>query len=212
MTIPLDGCKAHSLESLKKCALLSASKPAKKCLGSQHSPLIAIDPDHIVLDELHLLLRIMDILIRNLILEMVHLDIANKQRASGPSASHLERLVSTIRECRISFSVWEKDVDRNPTGVYDWTSLTGADKKSSSMLPEKLPEILPPDITPTVVQIWKVCHIVLDNFRNSNSQNPPPPLITRLSDLPHTDTCCNIPSTSYVTSNFNRISKKLLSK
>lgn len=95
MTIPLDGCKACSLKSLKKCASLSASKPAKERLGSQHSPLIAIDPDHIVLDELHLLLRIMDVLIRNLILEMVRLDIPNKQRASGPSASHLERLVNT---------------------------------------------------------------------------------------------------------------------
>ena len=73
----------------------------------------------------------MDVLIRNLILEMVRLDIANKQRASGPSASHLERLVNTIRECRISFSVWEKkDANRKPTGVYDWTSLTGADKKA----------------------------------------------------------------------------------
>jgi hypothetical protein len=43
-----------------------------------------------------------------------------------------------------------------PTGVYDWTSLTGADKKKLlSTLPEKLPEILPADIASTVVQIWK---------------------------------------------------------
>ena len=114
---------------MKKYAKLSASKPAKERLGSQHSPLMAIHPDHIVLDELNLLLRIMDVLIRNLILEMVHLNIANKQRASGPSASHLQRLMSTIRDCRISFTVWE-DADRKSTGVYDWTSLTGTEKKA----------------------------------------------------------------------------------
>ena len=115
---------------------------------------------HIVLDELHLLLRILDVLIRNLILEMVRLDIQSNQRAGASSASHLERLVSTIRDCRISFSVWEKDADRKPTGVHDWTSLTGADKKLLSTLPEKLPGILPSDISPTVVHIWNVCHTI----------------------------------------------------
>lgn len=80
--------------------------------------------------------------------------------------------------------MWEKDADRKPTGVYDWTSLTGADKKKLlSMLPEKLPEILPPDITPTIVQIWKVCYIVLDNFRNSSSQNPPPSLNNKVNQI-----------------------------
>ena len=158
MSIPLCACQARSLESLKKCAALPPSKPAKVRLGSQHPPLLAIDPDHIVLDELHLLLRILDVLIRNLILEMVRLDIENNQRAGGSSGSHLEKLVGTIRDCRISFSVWEKkDADRKPTGVYDWTSLTGADKKKLlSTLPDKLPGILPSDISPIVVQIWKV--------------------------------------------------------
>lgn len=146
MSIPLDGCKARSLETLKKCAALPPSKPARVRLGSQHPPLLAIDPDHIVLDELHLLLRILDVLIRNLILEMVCLDIEKNQRAGG-SGSHLERLVNTIRDCWISFSAWEKDADRKPTGVYNWTSLTGADKKKLlSTLPEKLSGILPSDI------------------------------------------------------------------
>ena len=139
------------------------AKPAKVRLGSQHPPLLAIDPDHIVLDELHLLLRILDVLIRNLIFEMVRLDIENNQRARSSSGSHLERLVSTIRDCRISFSVWEKKhSDRKPTGVYDWTSLTGVDKKKLlSTLPEKLPGILPSDISPTIVQIWKVRHTII---------------------------------------------------
>ena len=162
MSIPLDACKSRALETLKKCGALSPSKPSKMRLGSQHLPLLSIDPDHIVLDELHLLPRILDVLIRNLILEMVRLDIQSNQRAGASSGSHVERLVSTIRDCRISFSVWEKkDADRKPTGVYDWTSLTGADKKKLlSTLPEKLPGILPSDISPTIVQIWKVCYTI----------------------------------------------------
>ena len=95
MSIPLDGCMEHSLETLKKCAALPPSKPARVRLCSQHQPLLAIDPDHIILDELHLLLRILDVLIRNLILETVRLDIENNQRAGGSLGSHLERLVST---------------------------------------------------------------------------------------------------------------------
>lgn len=167
MSIPLERFKARSLETLKKCGTMPPSKPAKERLGSQHPPMLAIDPDHVVLDELHLLLRILDILIHNLILEMVRLDIENNQRARGSSGSYLERLVSTIRDCRISFSVWEKkDADRKPTGVYDWTSLTGADKKKLlSTLPEKLPEILPADIASTVVQIWKVCTPPTSSFQ-----------------------------------------------
>ena len=154
MSIPLDACKSRTLETSKKCGALSPSKPSKMRLGSQHLPLLSIDPDHIVLDELHFLLRILDVLIRNLILEMVRLDIQSNQRAGASTGSHLERLVSTIRDCRISFSVWEKDADRKPTGVYNWTSLTGADKKKLlSTLPEKLPGILPSDISPTVIQI-----------------------------------------------------------
>ena len=120
---------ARTQATLKKCSKLSSSRSAKERLGSQEAPLIAIDPDHIVLDELHLLLRILDILICNLIFAMVRLDIHDSQqgsRSSSASTTHLQQLVSTIRECSISFNVWEKkDSDRKQSGKYDWTSLTG---------------------------------------------------------------------------------------
>ena len=66
--------RVRTQETLKKCSKLPSSRPAKERLGSQHSFLISIDPDHIVLDELHLLLWVLDILIRNLIYKMVRLD------------------------------------------------------------------------------------------------------------------------------------------
>ena len=60
---------ARTQATLKKCSDMS-SKPAKDGLGSQHPPLMKIDPDHVILDELHLLLRVTDVLIRNLVLVM----------------------------------------------------------------------------------------------------------------------------------------------
>ncbi len=43
----------------------------------------------------------MDVLLRNLIHMMVKFD------RSGPSSNHLSDLVKAIRQCGVSFSVWE---------------------------------------------------------------------------------------------------------
>ena len=125
MSIPMEEYtekRVRTQETLKKYSKLS-SRPAKEWLGSQQAPLLSIDPDHIVLDELHLLLRILDILIRNLIYEMVRLDTHDSQRASrsrSASVTHLQQLIGTVRECGLSFNVWEKqDGDRKPTGKCD---------------------------------------------------------------------------------------------
>ena len=174
MSIPMEEYtekRVRTQETLKKCSKLSSSRPAKERLGSQQAPLLSIDPDHIVLDELHLLLRILDILIRNLIYEMVRLDTHDSQRASrsrSASVTHLQQLISTVRECGLSFNVWEKqDGDRKLTGKYDWTSLTGREKKHLlATLPDKLPTLLPADIASVVCQLWKVCkqHISTQNI------------------------------------------------
>ena len=77
---------------LKKCSEMPPSKPAKDRLGSQHAPLLKVDPDHVILDELHLLLRVTDILIRNLVFEMARLDLQDKQR--GNTTPHIWRHLS----------------------------------------------------------------------------------------------------------------------
>ncbi len=64
MTTPL-GNKSmtrRTLETLKKCSQLPLSKPVDERLGSKFPPLLEIDIDHIVVDELHLLLRVMEVL------------------------------------------------------------------------------------------------------------------------------------------------------
>ena len=69
----------------------------------QNPPLIRIDPSNIVLDELHLMLRIYDILMRNLIWGMLAQDIQSQHK--GAPASCLDKLIKAIRHCGITFRV-----------------------------------------------------------------------------------------------------------
>ena len=142
---------------MKTCAQLPQSKPAKERLGSQHEPLFNVDPQDVVIDELHLLLRITDILIRNLILEMVRLDKKDSLSGIG-NQQHLISFVKAVRSCGVSFDVWEaRDGDGKPLGKYQWTALPGRDKKQLlQQFPSKLRVLLPDDIGGTVVSLWNV--------------------------------------------------------
>ena len=95
------------------------------------------------------MLRITDIILRNLIHEMIHRD--NVEHHNGRSSKYLVELEDTIRSCGITFKVtyisclnrsvniilltqkvWKcKDGKGGRTSdTYDWTSLRGHDKKS----------------------------------------------------------------------------------
>lgn len=75
----------------------------EQCQGSQSKvcvhPLLNFEVNDIVIDELHLMLRVTDILLRNLIWAMLHMDM----RDNGET--HLKALVDEIRSCGISFKV-----------------------------------------------------------------------------------------------------------
>ena len=58
--------KARSLSTLREKSQF-ANKPCHQHLGSIHPPLLNTELTEVVVDELHLLLRVMDVLIRNLI-------------------------------------------------------------------------------------------------------------------------------------------------
>ena len=77
----------------------------------------------------HLLLRIVDILLRNMITEMVRMDIKSHTLRSGHT-NHLTLFEKTVQKCGVSFKIWEKkDGNGKNSGHYDWTSLPGRDKK-----------------------------------------------------------------------------------
>ena len=77
-------------------------------MGCKHPPLLQFEVCDIIIDELHLMLRITDVLLRNLVWAMVQLDITNRT-----DEVNISKLVLAIKLCGISFKVWK---DKDGTG------------------------------------------------------------------------------------------------
>ena len=156
------GSMKRTLSTLRACSALPSSRPVSQRLGSQHSPVLKIEPDNIVIDELHLLLRIGDVLIRNIVFELVQ----TGRRGSNAISTHFESLSSFARECGVTFRVWEcRDPYGKPSGKYDFTSLMGADmKKIISLLPSHFNLLLRTEICDTMIQLWKVYVQYIQDF------------------------------------------------
>ena len=116
---------ARTLQEVKEM-----SKKSKDNYGCCREPLLNIELDHVVVDELHLLLRITDVLTANLITEVTDWDIeANleektKQRCTPKQASQLHKILWSVF-CGLE----KKNADGKQSNVHDWTSLMGNDKK-----------------------------------------------------------------------------------
>ena len=86
--------------------------------GSINLPLLKIPVDHFVINELHVLLRLFDFMIDNVIALAVLVD---KQARDG-SQLHVKGLIAAIRECGVTFHIWK---DQEKDGKYKCTTLTG---------------------------------------------------------------------------------------
>ena len=112
------------------------------------------------MDELHLILRVMDRLIKNIIHTAQTWDEKESRRTGiGHRVWAVEK---AIREGKITFTIWQK---KNDDGSFskklDWTSLVGQEK---ILLPALLPmftRILPQEQVDAVTNIWKIryCHL-----------------------------------------------------
>ena len=96
--------KSRSLSSLKSDSQKSR-RHCSKHLGCIHPPLLNIELDNIVVDELHLMLRVGDVLLRNLILYTDSRDHASREH-QGEDTNHLQQLEQAIRSCGESFQIW----------------------------------------------------------------------------------------------------------
>ena len=103
MTKPLDCYYTRGMQitshNLKKDVV-------KDYFGVRAQPLVSIEPEHIIIDELHLLLRICDKLLMNLILNTKTLD--DKNAVHGEKSDFLGQLTEKIRGCGVSFYIWTK--------------------------------------------------------------------------------------------------------
>ena len=127
----------------------------KEKLGVKNLPLLEIPLDHVIIDELHLLLRITDVLLRCVINQAIESDIMQTRSRDILNGPNLQKTVECIRSCGISFRVWEAE-KKGPNKI-DWTSLMGTDKKKlHARLPSHFGEILPVDSREAVTNLWKV--------------------------------------------------------
>ncbi|CAB4025926.1 Hypothetical predicted protein [Paramuricea clavata] len=151
----------RTLEDIKACCL-------KKQFSCERPPLLNIPVENIVLDELHLMLRVTDKLIDNLVKEALQRDFKqNLNKAPRDRRSyHLDNLIQAISSCGVSFSVWEKrNADGKGSGTFDFTSLMGNDKKILlEKLPQKLEGVISPATSATVIKIWENFNDIYQNF------------------------------------------------
>ena len=96
-------CKIHKDGKWKNITLTLILSPLpgpyrklKRCPKNQRitmgEPLLNIDLDHIIVDELHLLLRITDILTSNLITEAIEWDVEENIENKNQQQTHLNML------------------------------------------------------------------------------------------------------------------------
>ena len=80
-------------------------------INGVHAPILNIELSHVVIDELHLLLRIMDVLIGNMVKEALQWDKHDNWGGGGASeqtSMHVNHLIDVIRSCGVSFDIWKK--------------------------------------------------------------------------------------------------------
>ncbi len=155
--------KDHTLrtsESLQRCLV-------DRSMGVVNHPLLDFDVKDVIIDELHLMLRISDILIRNLILAMVYFDDVRQTQGH-----YLSTLQDSIKSCGITFRVseiisltvfqnhkqhqiWQAKDSHNKL---EWTSLRGHERKVLlKKLPVKITSLFPEAAMGIKVkEIWEV--------------------------------------------------------
>jgi len=156
MTKTIDDYKQRTIEALMETNddILKTTDCAEKRKGRLHSPLLHISLDNFIPDELHLLLRVTDILTRNLIYGAANQDRkdgrVSKDITNGPM---VKQLIESVRSCGVSFKIQNADKK-----AFTFTSLVGGDKlKLLKKLPDKMIYCQPADIADTVKKLWQVC-------------------------------------------------------
>lgn len=127
-------------------------------LGSINVPLLDLELDHVIPDELHLMLRIMDVLIQGLIDTAMVYD-RHQHRLSHCRCSYkaldglmLNNLMTAIRKCGVYFCLYEQG-----DGTMEWPSLLGPDKiKLLKQLPREFTNCQPPEMATDVQKLWQV--------------------------------------------------------
>ena len=127
-------------------------------------PLFNVALDYVIRDELHLLLRITDVLLTNLLDDAMERDEKedNLKSRGMEKGTHINEIVKLIKSCGVTFKIWQKQDTTKGMINMDWTSLIGDEKTNLlKQLPAKLIGTtvgIHENTRSTVAQIWKVSH------------------------------------------------------
>ena len=160
MSKTMEDFKLRTIESLKRDNPVNNDDKERR-QGRLHAPLLNIKINNIIPDELHLLLRITDILTRNLINAAMTHDEKERTRIKNPlERPMIKQLLENINKCGVTFRI-----RLNEGKGFDFTSLTGGDKlKLLSKLPSYLMESQPIAFANDVKLLWEV--ISCNNYFN----------------------------------------------
>lgn len=95
--------KARTLSSLLAHSV-HASKGGKQHKESIHEPILLLEPSQLVIDELHLYLRVSDILLRNVIFQADTIDHRSRERTDRELGA-VKKLAYLIQSCGVSFDI-----------------------------------------------------------------------------------------------------------
>lgn len=152
MTFYSEDPQRRTLDEIKK------NSKSKDNYGCIYQPLIDIELDDVVPDELHLLLRVTDRLLENVIDELLEKSVIedfNRQKGQ-PKGVLLAKFVQGVNSCGIPFHVWyKKNADGSRSNILEYSSLVGSQKKNLlHKLPAKFHEYLHEDTCTIVSEIW----------------------------------------------------------
>ena len=103
--------KARTLQGLKDA---ETKTTAKAKMGSLFQPLLELPLERIIIDELHLLLRIFDILLRSLIYMALKVD------QDEGAETHTDSLKKAIKECGSLYTREKRDETPHMIGHHWW--------------------------------------------------------------------------------------------
>lgn len=123
--------------------------------GCKTHPLLDIEPENIIPDELHLLLRITDVMTENLIIAAILHDKRQQRNCKLLEGAMIKQLLECIKSCGVSFKIWDvKGANKD----FEFTSLMGnCKKKLLDKLPSKLDACQPASLAKDVTELWEVC-------------------------------------------------------
>ena len=123
--------------------------------------MVDIEPKDIVPYELHLFLRITDVIFTTLFLELMKLDHASKIHKDGRTDC-LQIAVRNIRCLGISFNVWMSEGSKTRSGL-EMTTINRNDRlKVLKSMPAIFDDLLPSTTAVPLAKLWMVSVHILN--------------------------------------------------